>query len=483
MPDFVLKIIREFGAIISFTIAFIIPIAVSVLSFPDFALSPIVTLELLIFLATFSALMVSIATVVLIKQPRSIAICLLLLILVLSINKPELLKTSDHWGHDRWPIKIFKNYLFQVTSLIIIPLQVGLWRLNFPVIKWTKRCFIALGLFQCAVVLLQLLSISYENVNVFNVLGLYNKSYYTVRDGSRHFQDASRLTGTLNSPILLSMLLVMTWPAILFSSTCVTKQSKRTIILLALLKAPLVLIFLWAVCHTYTRAAYIALSLQIATITLYWFKLPKLRFRLGVALVIIFSCLLAAISLTPHSAERFGAITDISDRSITNRLFVYVSCVEFLLERPLSGWGASFFYFLYNTESKLPGVNYVFYDVHSSVFNVLMEIGVIGVALSVVIVTPFKLMVFFNRAPVWMIICFVGIIIPFLVDNPSACPALLFLIVWLTGVLLITVMQIDNEINQNILKSRLRIFHWVCFVLFAIWLIGYFQPIRPVGLT
>ena len=407
---------------------------------------------------------------------RRLCWCSLVLILVLAMMRGA--AAANQWScwKEATSANLYMGYSIELAALVIIPLHALLWKAGWPVRQWARVSVILVAVMQSVVCAIQFFCITSGNSSLLEAWGI-SSSALTPRDSQMVYVNAVRLTGLTRSPNLLAMVLVLTWPALLWLRVPgKTGNTKRW--LLGTLRAILIATAIFAVVLTYTRAAYVGLLLQTCAVLLLTWRRRNRTAWLWNAVVIAASLFLS-LMIAPASGARAGAIADTADASITNRLAVYRIAVSLLAERPLSGWGPGFFNTLYNRFYKLPYEPYSFYDAHSAVLNGLLEIGLIGALLFGLFLCGFHGSTFFRRLPAWAWLGPLGACVPLLSDNPVFSPDFLFPAIWVMGIWVTT--ALETEARMTRIQSRATVL-WKPMLavggLFALWMIGYLQPMK-----
>lgn len=412
---------------------------------------------------------------------RKFTWCAFNLVLALAVLKSE--QTRQLWSiwDSFMDDTIWRSYLLESSILLLIPIQVGLWKLGHPVIIWVKLALGYVAGTQAIVTVFQFFMLRYGYRDFLNEWGLNSALHLTPRDSSNVYREATRLTGLVFSPVLLGMILVMTWPVLLIEKS--TSALTRGEIWTRILQGVLITCVMWAIFLTYTRAAYIGLFLQFSAIVILTLIRPARLHRISrLNIFIIVAALASALLFIPAAGARVAAVTDTADASITNRLAVFQTAANLLSERPISGWGPGFFNLFYNSYYKLPNEHYTFFDTHSATLNTLMELGIAGMLLGVIAIFGTHWKILFQKTPVWIWLALLGVALPVTSDNPSSSPAFMFPAIWIAGAICVISISIEKTLvrltkNPNRITGRIHFRNFtITTVLLAIWLVGYFQP-------
>lgn len=350
------------------------------------------------------------------------------------------------WQND-WDFTLSQRYFLQILALSVIPLTIWFYRCRQPVTHWVLMSVKFIVSIQACVTVFQYLMIKGDQLTWLQEWGLAPASMYTPRNSGTVYPEAVRLTGYTNSPIILGMVLVLTWPALLLKEWPLRTRSLSHLLPTAgriLLAGTAV----WAIVLTYTRAAYIGLMIQCGIMLLWTIRSKNDARRLSrTNLIITIIALIMSLLLSPASTARVGAITDTADASIGNRIQVYKVALTLLSEKPLTGWGPGFFNVLYNNHYKIQSTSYSFYDVHSACINFAMEVGIGGMLLAVLAIAGIRILTLLKSLPAWVILGLAGVAVPLCSDTPAANPVFLYPLLWMLGIVAIT--SINNSTNHN----------------------------------
>lgn len=297
-----------------------------------------------------------------------------------------------------------------------------------------------------------------------------------VRDNDQVFTEALRLSGPFQNPNTLGCAVVLAWPALF-----VWKYPLHGIRLTAVLTPAAAAL---VVAATYSRAAYLGLAAQIFLFAgfAFWHGCrTALGSRFLVAMMLLIAGFAAGMVL-PRVGDRVMSMTT-NDASITNRLDVYTGAVEILLQRPFQGPGVSAFFQLYNRYWKAPHLTYDYPDVHSSILNAILEVGLIGASLFVIAIFGSG-----NRfksgnceiSPVvyWAIPGLFGAVIPLLCDNFSVIPGVLVpLAASLTAIAVSYSASMTTVPKYLSRRGHALKITGICF-LFLVWVLLHFAPKR-----
>jgi O-antigen ligase len=290
-----------------------------------------------------------------------------------------------------------------------------------------------------------------------------------VMDSSGINENASRFSGTLNSPNALALLAIVTWPAFLSpirAEWCRFYASLLRIISLALIY---VMVF-----FTYSRAAYLGLIVQFCFLAPIVFAQSQGSSKRAADHAFLALGLACVIAVLVNSVRQrvISAFSGGTDASILNRLEVYSVALRLLWERPFCGWGPGSFAHLYNVFYRIPGVNYAFHDVHSAFFSRFLDIGFAGICLEVILLlglSPFKNV---KRVPLWVRLSFVGAIVPSIAENASRVTfAVDIAWIWIAAVVVIYTRGANARSNKcDSDRTRSLLFTCACS---GLWLMNF----------
>jgi hypothetical protein len=298
-----------------------------------------------------------------------------------------------------------------------------------------------------------------------------NADWRMPRDATGLYRDAVRVGQALGGPNVAAPMLVNCWVAWLGRDLLTQGAWQSRVARIAGM-----LVVVTALMLTYSRATYVGLFLQLMLLGgVLWHKVrhsPDWRRwqTLGLAMLAVGATLIIA----PDATRRLFSILLMSDASASNRLHLYAGSAEFLLLRPLSGWGAGTFPLLYSAFFRIPGISYPYADAHSGLFLTLVERGTAGLAFTVLAVTGFCLRRTFAKTPLWVLLALVGIVPCYVLDNPAFQlngPALLGLL---------TLAPLGAVAAQQ--ERRHGIPRWAkptIIVLLGLWCLGAVQPLPP----
>ena len=298
----------------------------------------------------------------------------------------------------------------------------------------------------------------------------------SVMDATGIYSGARRFEGLTSSANATGIILVLTWPALLAPAR---ERWQRGLYLYRLLAMGGAVI---ATLATFSRAAYLGLLSQVLLLGWYSVTAPRGTTRLASrrALAAIVITILLAVTLYDSVARRMSAATvQSTDASVAHRLEVYRIALQLLLERVGAGWGPSGFASLYSAFYRIPGIAYLFPDVHSAVLCTLTEIGVAGVGLAVLAVLGLPMRRNLSRLPLWVRVAAIGAVIPLTSDHPSqitSSPAIV--VVWLACACVIYTRGLRRQSVRREASAGIKTFlpHLLTAALFGWWLISYLSP-------
>ena len=377
---------------------------------------------------------------------RVLAWCGVMLIFTLAIFATESARRRWSIWHSSWEYSVIQSYLFEMGFLGLLPLQVWLWRRREPVASWARASLCIVAAVQGIVTVTQFMMLRAGQGDKLIAWGIASANLYTPRDSESVYSGASRLTGLVNTPIVLGMVLTLTWPALLSLSRW--KKLNFRHVFIKGIGCILIVICVWAIVLTYTRAAYFGLAIQCFAIAALVISDSSHRRKWILNLAFVLIGVASALLIVPSSTARVAGIGDIHDASLTNRLAVYRVAVSLLGEHPFSGWGPGFFNILYNRFYRLWFEDYAFFNVHSAVLNTFMEIGLGGILLFSFATCGFRWQLLCRKLPVWAWLGPLGVFVPLCADNPTCYPVFLFPLMWILGVWVTTSISLESKLKR-----------------------------------
>lgn len=358
------------------------------------------------------------------------------------------------------------DYPIQCFLLLLLPIQVLLSRYADNTLNWL-RCALALSaVMQAATIHIQFAI----NLVTDGAAGrFFDTNLIAARDGSQIYENATRLVGLTFNPNLAGAIILAGWPALLYVKP--GYNVSKLIVSFAIIGC------VTAIVLTYSRGAYLGILLQCIALTIIMLKSNFKQFAVAPCLLVIIA-FVAGLTVYDEAIARTASITDITDRSLLHRLKVITIATQLIAERPLSGWGPSFFHSLYTSFYRIPGIAFSYSNVHSSLFNMILEVGLGGFALIVVVTLGGYL---FDRRFVdinYEFISLVGLIVPFVSENAGANLSFAFPIVWLLGLYCI---RADTNLQKWSVQYKRNA--WISsfvLLLFFMWFLFYLKPFQPL---
>ncbi len=294
--------------------------------------------------------------------------------------------------------------------------------------------------------------------------------------------NAYRMSGLLSSISTCSLILLIGIPYLLEQIVESSSRFKRSALIICFG------LCLCAVLLTYSRAAYLVLIIWI--ILWIWrqcrqsqrpFQRSSLRRNFTTFALPIF-LILTILILAPQIVGRFSRVIDVQDRSWTHRAHIYLTALQLVFERPLSGWGIGGFNTLYNRFYRLPLETYSFYDVHSSVFHFFTLYGLCGTAIWVnVAVNGIWSRLAWIRLAWSTRAAIIGTGVMLLTDNPGASAAAAFPLLYLLMNVVVELRYASDTFNGDsdlFREARPRIMTFLC----TAYLIGLIWPTKDYNL-
>jgi O-antigen ligase len=239
----------------------------------------------------------------------------------------------------------------------------------------------------------------------------------TAADSTGVYKSTRRLSGFYETSILSATTMIMCWP---FCGVMV-RRYLSTGSPAVYVTCSLAALQISAILLTYTRAAYIGLTLQ-ASLVLYWTLKHKANWR-PISYAVAFVCVLAVVLLFVAGAReslvrRFASLLNPVEGSVSNRLVVIRAALEMWAERPWTGWGIGTFREQYWFQHRMPGVTYKFYDAHSGVVLSLFEFGLIGLGIWITALVGLRGLATLRRCPKPVLLSLVGVLPCTMSDHP-----------------------------------------------------------------
>lgn len=220
---------------------------------------------------------------------------------------------------------------------------------------WVKRCIIALVSSAGVVALIGICEF---------IFGEENNSWLDQR-----FYDTikTRVVSLFENPNILAIFLVMAFPFLLALSMKAKEKNEK------FLSRMLIIIFITCIIFTWSRAAWIAVILEILIFAV---LCTKKSFRIfGVALIAI---PIIPIILPTSIIERFLSISNLSDSSIAYRIYTWKGTLRAIKDYFFSGigYGDSAFQTIYPAYSY-SGIEATPHS-HSLILQILLSMGIVG---------------------------------------------------------------------------------------------------------
>ncbi len=357
--------------------------------------------------------------------------------------------------------------LCKLLLFSIVPIVVYLRKSGVRVTRLTVSALTVLALFHISLILLQGFRMFLEFVSLFSE----EKApvYRLLVDDPRA---PLRAIGIDMGPTTAAILLAATWPVCLYGSV-----GRRTPQELLWLTLRLCLAFAagLACIATYTRAAYLALLVQLVFIAYVGFSRKSLLSILTFAAAL--TGFLGGIFWLEFGVARVGQIADTTDLSILHRLLVWQRALEYFLYRPICGWGPDAFATLFYRIDRLPLTDYSFFNVHSAVFNSIFQFGLAGVGLGMIAVLGLAPWATLRKTPLFVKVGLIGLFVTLIPENPSFYFPPAYVILLYLGVLASVAVTVQR---RKAVAEACRRRWWVPYALFALWLGAFLVPPKPL---
>lgn len=273
----------------------------------------------------------------------------------------------------------------------------------------------------CLVILFYCLSfVSFYGMHLFGNTQLAKQIFQfgerPIMDSTGVYKDARRLELWGHTSNTLGAVLLVAWPALV---RFLYRQFTSKIQFATTLAAIAITVYLVLV--TCSRAAYIGLLIQTICLFASAFtaatrQVRKICLTAGIAVTV---SIIGTLFLQEHVSRRITSLASPHEASVQHRMVVFSTAAKLLAERPLTGWGPGVFRFQYSTFYKIPGIDYNFPDVHSSILCSLLNIGVAGCAFFILAIWGSSWKRLFEHMPIWIWVSLGGVLVPLLSDNPT----------------------------------------------------------------
>lgn len=406
--------------------------------------------------------------------------CALLTVLALSVLRPESAIRSVPDSLAGGVRMLLHTAFLQICLLLVVPAHLLLGRLGQPVQQWARGALACTLVLQGGCALLQFAPSHHPALRSFLFeAGLWQNRLYTLRDGHSVYEGVRRFTGLVHCPNLLGAILVLTWPAALGGGKFL--GGSRSFAPAGGDRLPLVALGAAAVALTYSRAAYLGLFVQMTVLAVLAWRSGRgsgSRRRWLRILATALTAFSLAVAALPAAENRIQAIIDTQDRSILHRLTVYSLATELLLERPLSGWGVGYFHQVYNRLYRIPWERYSYYNTHSAVLNALLEVGLCGAGLFILICAGTRWRLLWPRLPVWAWLGPAGALISLIADNQAANPAFAFPMVLIIAAWVRVSSHVEWTSRRIPGRGSNRVAPVLAGAFFLFWGVGQLLPVR-----
>jgi O-antigen ligase len=217
----------------------------------------------------------------------------------------------------------------------------------------------------------------------------WTKNLYYLHDGLEFNHFILRPTGTFNSPNSLMFLLAISAPLIL--GRFMSCEGRRT----KILNMIMFIVVMGASILTFSRGGWLGLS--VGCLFLLYGSMKPLRRRTIIIMCSAALFLFAIMLSFPSVRHRVLSYTDLSDKSISNRVIIWQDSFRMLLDYPILGVGAGPIEPIFRQYISDQGINH-YHDTHSTWLNLLVEHGMLGFAVFLgIIFISFKGTVFSKR--------------------------------------------------------------------------------------
>ena len=221
--------------------------------------------------------------------------------------------------------------------------------------KWVKRCIVALVASASVVAF----------IGVFEFI--FGKENTNWLDQSFYGSIKTRVVSLFENPNMLAIFLVMAFPFLLALAIKAKEKNEK------FLSKMLIALFIACIIFTWSRAAWIAIILEVLVFAI---LVTKKSFRIfGVALITL---PLVPIILPENIIDRFLSISNLSDSSIAYRIYTWKGTLRAIKDYLFCGigYGDSAFQTVY-PEYSYAGIETTPHS-HSLVLQLLLCMGIVG---------------------------------------------------------------------------------------------------------
>ena len=221
--------------------------------------------------------------------------------------------------------------------------------------KWIKRCILTLITSSVIVSIIGIFEFIFSSEST----NWLDQSFYGIIK--------TRVISLFGNPNMLAIFLVMVFPFIIALSLRATEKNDK------FLARTLILLFIFCIIFTWSRAAWIAIIVGTIFFAILY---TKKSFRIFGALLLIIP--LIPILLPTSIIERFLSIADLSDSSISYRIYTWQGTLKAIRDYSLFGigYGDSAFQAVYPSYAY-SGIEATPHS-HSLLLQILLCMGVIG---------------------------------------------------------------------------------------------------------
>jgi O-antigen ligase len=176
-----------------------------------------------------------------------------------------------------------------------------------------------------------------------------------------------RVSGFFSHPMFLAGGLIMTMPY-LFLQVLENREHRYIFI-------PALILSLFTLLINQTRGAWIAIGVTAIFCSIF---LKQYRKQIVIGITILLILILFFFGASPQLTARFQTIFDIQYQSNSERILVWNSAIQMVIDYPLTGIGLGNFQEQYTTKYISPFAKEHLWHAHNTVLHIFAETGIIG---------------------------------------------------------------------------------------------------------